>query len=42
MQAQSVGSKGVSYNVYIFNIQAGVKINYSTGASQYGDPAAAF
>lgn len=42
MQAQSVGSKGVSYNVYIFNIQAGVKINYSTGTSQYGNPAAAF
>lgn len=42
MQAQSVGSKGISYNVYIFNIQAGVKINYSTGTSQYGNPAAAF
>lgn len=42
MQAQSVGGKGVSYNVYIFNIQSGVKINYSTGTSQYGNPAAAF
>ncbi|AJA80636.1 DNA-entry nuclease [Levilactobacillus brevis] len=42
MQAQSVKNSGVSYNVYIFNIQAGVKINYSTGASQYGDPASSF
>ena len=42
LQAKSVGSSGVSYNVYIFNIQAGVKINYSTGTSQYGNPAAAF
>lgn len=42
MQAKSVGSSGVSYNVYIFNIQAGVKINYSTGTSQYGNPAASF
>lgn len=42
MQAQSVKNSGVSYNVYIFNIQASVKINYSTGASQYGDPASSF
>ncbi|MCE6013978.1 DNA/RNA non-specific endonuclease [Levilactobacillus brevis] len=42
MQAQSVKNSGVSYNVYIFNIQAGVRINYSTGASQYGDPASSF
>lgn len=42
MQAQSVETKGISYNVYIYNIQAGVKINYTSGYSQTGDPAAAF
>ncbi|TGD19104.1 DNA/RNA non-specific endonuclease [Levilactobacillus suantsaiihabitans] len=42
MQAKSVKNTGISYNVYIFNIQAGVKINYSTGTSQYGDPASSF
>jgi len=42
MQAKSVNNPGVSYNVYIFNIQAGVKINYTTGTSQYGDPASSF
>jgi len=42
MQAKSVNNTGISYNVYIFNIQAGVKINYSTGTSQYGDPASSF
>lgn len=42
MQAKSVKNTGVSYNVYIFNIQAGVKINYAIGTSQYGDPAASF
>ena len=42
MQAQSIETKGISYNVYIFNIQAGVKIAYDTGYSQLGDPAAAF
>jgi len=42
MQAKSVGSAGISYNVYIFNIQAGIKINYSTGASQLGNPTASF
>lgn len=42
MQAQSIETKDISYNVYIFNIQAGVKIDYDTGYSQMGDPAAAF
>ncbi|WP_061776179.1 DNA/RNA non-specific endonuclease [Levilactobacillus senmaizukei] len=42
MQAKSVESSGISYNVYIFNIQAGVKIDYSTGTSQLGNPAASF
>ncbi|WP_125546514.1 DNA/RNA non-specific endonuclease [Levilactobacillus lindianensis] len=42
MQAKSVEDQGISYNVYIFNIQAGIKINYNNGSSQLGDPAAAF
>ncbi|MFC6275229.1 DNA/RNA non-specific endonuclease [Levilactobacillus tangyuanensis] len=42
MQAKSVETSGISYNVYIFNIQAGIKINYNTGTSQLGNPAAAF
>lgn len=42
MQAQSIETKDIAYNVYIFNIQAGVKINYTTGYSQMGDAAAAF
>lgn len=42
MQAQSIENKDISYNVYIFNIQNGVKLNYSTGYSQTGDAASAF
>ncbi|QMU08671.1 DNA/RNA non-specific endonuclease [Levilactobacillus suantsaii] len=42
MQAKSIETKDITYNVYIYNIQAGIKINYSTGYSQTGDPAAAF
>jgi len=42
MQAQSIETKDVAYNVYIFNIQTGVKINYSTGYSQAGDAASAY
>ncbi|GEO66852.1 DNA/RNA non-specific endonuclease [Levilactobacillus spicheri] len=42
MQAKSIETKDIAYNVYIFNIQSGVKINYSTGYSQMGDAAAAF
>lgn len=34
MKAQSVGSNDIHLNVYIFNIQSGVKINYSNGNSQ--------
>lgn len=34
MQAQSVGSNAISYNVYIFNVQDGVKLNYQDGTSK--------
>ncbi len=34
MQGQSVGSDAVSFNVYIFNVQDGVNINYDDGTSQ--------
>lgn len=34
MEAQSVGSKRLHFNVYIFNEQPGVKINYKTGTSR--------
>lgn len=33
MEAQSVGSNAVKFNVYIFNVQPGVKLNYTTGTS---------
>lgn len=33
MQAQSVGNNDIQFNVYIFNIQDGVTINYSDGSS---------
>ncbi|HJE44497.1 DNA/RNA non-specific endonuclease [Levilactobacillus namurensis] len=42
MQAQSIETKDIAYNVYIFNIQSGVKIDYQTGYSQRGDAAVAF
>lgn len=31
MQAKSVGSNAVNFNVYIFNVQDGYNINYATG-----------
>lgn len=34
MEAQSVGSNAVHFNVYIFNEQPGVKINYKNGTSR--------
>ncbi|MDA5388556.1 DNA/RNA non-specific endonuclease [Loigolactobacillus backii] len=34
MQAQSIGSNAVSFNVYIFNIEDGVTLNYNDGTSQ--------
>lgn len=33
MQAQSVNSQAVSFNVYIFNVQDGVTLNYADGTS---------
>ena len=36
MEAKSVedGGKGVSFNVYCYNIQPGIRINYKDGSSQ--------
>ncbi|HJA46280.1 MAG TPA: DNA/RNA non-specific endonuclease [Candidatus Limosilactobacillus excrementigallinarum] len=34
MQGQSVGSDAVKFNVYLFNVQDGVNINYDDGTSQ--------
>lgn len=34
MQGKSIGSNRVRFNIYIRNIQAGVKLNYKTGTSQ--------
>ncbi|WP_367334387.1 DNA/RNA non-specific endonuclease, partial [Lentilactobacillus sp.] len=36
MQGKSIGSNKVHFNIYIKNIQAGVKINYKTGTSRVG------
>lgn len=33
MEGQSVGSNAVRFNVYIFNVQPGVKLNYTNGTS---------
>lgn len=34
MEAKSVGSNAVSFNVYVFNVQPGVVLNYSDGTSR--------
>lgn len=34
MEAKSVGSNAVSFNVYVFNVQPGVVLNYSDGISR--------
>lgn len=34
LEAQSIGSNAVSYNMYIFNIQDGVTLNYADGSSK--------
>nr|WP_240626647.1 DNA/RNA non-specific endonuclease [Vagococcus vulneris] len=34
MQAQSINSKDISFNIYIFNVQDGVEINYADGSSK--------
>lgn len=36
LQAESVKHAGLKFNVYIFNIEDGVKINYADGTSQIG------
>jgi hypothetical protein len=36
MEAQSVGDNAIHFNVYIFNVQSGVSLNYSDGTSQIG------
>jgi len=33
MMAQSVGSDAIHFNVYIFNVQEGVTLNYADGTS---------
>lgn len=33
MQAQSINSNTIRFNIYIFNVQAGIKINYQNGYS---------
>ena len=34
MEAQSIGDNSVHFNVFIFNVEPGVKLNYKTGNSQ--------
>ena len=34
MEAQSIGDNSVHFNVFIFNVQPGVKLNYKTGTSR--------
>ncbi|WP_407659081.1 DNA/RNA non-specific endonuclease [Lactiplantibacillus brownii] len=34
MRGQSVGSDAVSFNIYIFNVQAGMTLNYNDGTSR--------
>ncbi|HCD08298.1 DNA/RNA non-specific endonuclease [Companilactobacillus crustorum] len=36
MEAQSIGDNSVHFNVYIFNVQSGVTLNYADGTSQIG------
>ncbi|WP_241559473.1 DNA/RNA non-specific endonuclease [Lacticaseibacillus hulanensis] len=41
MEAQSLGSKAIAFNVYIFNVQKGVKLDYRTGNSVVSKAASA-
>ena len=34
MEGQSTGSNAVHFNVYIFNVEDGVRLNYSDGTSR--------
>lgn len=36
MEAQSVGDNSIHFNVYIFNVQSGVTLNYADGTSVVG------
>lgn len=36
MEAQSIGDNAVHFNVYIFNVESGVTLNYNDGTSQIG------
>ena len=36
MEAQSISDNSVHFNVYIFNVQSGVTLNYADGTSQIG------
>ncbi|MFC6316045.1 DNA/RNA non-specific endonuclease [Lapidilactobacillus achengensis] len=36
MMAQAVNSQAISFNVYIFNVQSGVTLNYADGSSNVG------
>nr|WP_125675143.1 DNA/RNA non-specific endonuclease [Companilactobacillus keshanensis] len=36
MEAQSIGDNSVHFNVYIFNVESGVTLNYNDGTSQIG------
>lgn len=37
MEAQSIGSDAIKFNVYIFNIQDGIELNYADGSSSVGE-----
>ncbi|MGX6969617.1 DNA/RNA non-specific endonuclease [Vagococcus bubulae] len=37
MEAQSIGSDAIKFNVYIFNIQDGIDLNYADGSSSVGE-----
>lgn len=37
MEAQSIGSDAIKFNVYIFNIQDGVELNYADGSSSVSE-----
>lgn len=39
MEAQSIGSDAIKFNVYIFNIQDGIDLNYADGSSSIGERA---
>ena len=36
MEGQSINSNAVHFNVYIFNVEKGVTLNYNDGTSKVG------